>query len=833
MKVMSLNICGMGRSCKRSWLRELTGKLKLAFLGIQETKKQVIDPFLISSFWGTDDFDFASNPSNGKSGGILNMWDRNSFFKKEVVLGDGFTAIIGNWRDVLGDFIMVNVYAPQNGHDKPKLWHEFDPNTTYFFNKFIDDAELQEVVMGARNFTRINKKGTKLSKLDRFLISTEVLQTWPTIHCTALPRKFSDHCPILMESNSADFGLVPFKFFNSWLNEDSINLLVKSSWGACDPSCNRPDVNLCRKLKALKAILKQWSKNLRHKSVQESALLTKHLEELDLKAEIGVLSESDCNLRFTENIPHRPRFHSNKFKKISELQKCFLERPFEYVEIKNAVWSCGEDKASGPDGFTFRFIRHFWNLIRDDFIKAVKHFETEKSIARGCNSSFISLIPKVSNPLLPQDFRPISLVGCYYKVLSKLLANRLESVMSTIISNVQTAFLKDRQITDGPLIINEVISWTKKVNGKLMIFKVDFEKAFDSINWNFIHDIMGQMGFGVKWRDWIFGCLRSGYSSILINGSPSKEFKLSKGLRQGDPLSPFLFIIAMEALHIALMEAREKGVFKGVEVGKNKAEISHLQYADDALLVGEWSEINITNLIRILRCFQVSSGLKVNLNKSRLMGVGVKNDEVKRVARSIKCKNGSLPFIYLGLPVGSSMRKITSWEPIVSKLHLSSKAKSLSFGGRLTLIKAVMSNLPTNFYYRLQIQLTMVEQILGKSMKDCNVSDRLLKLSGHLSTAWNWRRSIRNGREKEEMESLACLLEGVELKSGPDGWCWSLESSGKFSVKSLRVKLDEKILSLSHEKTRWNSLVPKKVKILVWRADNDSLATRCNLDEVY
>ncbi|GJU46914.1 hypothetical protein Tco_1204180 [Tanacetum coccineum] len=102
-----------------------------------------------------------------------------------------------------------------------------------------------------------------------------------------------------------------------------------------------------------------------------------------------------------------------------------------------------------------------------------------------------------------------------------------------------------------------------------------------------------------------------------------------------------------------------------------------------------------------------------------------------------------------------------------------------------------------------------------ESMKDCNISDRLFKLGEHLSLAWNWRRPIRNGRENEEMESLACLIEGVELKSGPYGWCWSLESSEKFSVKSLRVKLNEKILSLSHEKTRWNSLVPKKVNILV------------------
>ncbi|PWA90643.1 NB-ARC domains-containing protein [Artemisia annua] len=118
-----------------------------------------------------------------------------------------------------------------------------------------------------------------------------------------------------------------------------------------------------------------------------------------------------------------------------------------------------------------------------------------------------------------------------------------------------------------------------------------------------------------------------------------------------------------------------------------------------------------------------------------------------------------------------------------------------------------------------------------ESMKDCNISDRLFKVNGHLSSAWNWRRSIRDGREKEEMESLVCLIQGVELKSGPDGWSWALESSGKFSVKSLRVKLDENILTLSHEKTRWNPLVPKKVNILVWRADKDSLATRCNLDK--
>nr|GEV91762.1 RNA-directed DNA polymerase, eukaryota, reverse transcriptase zinc-binding domain protein [Tanacetum cinerariifolium] len=203
----------------------------------------------------------------------------------------------------------------------------------------------------------------------------------------------------------------------------------------------------------------------------------------------------------------------------------------------------------------------------------------------------------------------------------------------------------------------------------------------------------------------------------------------------------------MEALHVALLEARQKGVFKGVEVGKNKVEISHLQYADDALLVGEWCEINITNLIRILRCFQ---GFWYDIQKA--------------------CHD-------------------------VNSLNISFSSFFTRSIGEGVLVK---------FWD---------EEWLG-TFKLADVYPRLYAL-----------------QEKEEMESLASLLEGMELKSGPDGWCWSLESSEKFSVNSLRVKLDEKILSFSHEKTRWNFLVPKKVNILVWRANKDSLAARCNLDK--
>ncbi|GKC99825.1 putative RNA-directed DNA polymerase, eukaryota, reverse transcriptase zinc-binding domain protein [Tanacetum coccineum] len=198
-------------------------------------------------------------------------------------------------------------------------------------------------------------------------------------------------------------------------------------------------------------------------------------------------------------------------------------------------------------------------------------------------------------------------------------------------------FIKGRQIIDGPLMVDEIISWAKKKKKKFMFLKVDFEKAFDSLSWSFLFSTMEQMGFSDKWCKWIYSCLNSAFASVLINGSPTKEFKLERGLRQGDPLSPFLFILAAEALNVAILEATNHNIFHGIKVGKDKLHISHLQFADDALILGEWSLTNATNLSRILTCFHLASGLKVNFNKSKLYGIGVSNLKLNSVATSMRC----------------------------------------------------------------------------------------------------------------------------------------------------------------------------------------------------
>ena len=217
---------------------------------------------------------------------------------------------------------------------------------------------------------------------------------------------------------------------------------------------------------------------------------------------------------------------------------------------------------------------------------AIKWFFQHGSIPKGGNSSFITLIPKIPNANMVKDFRPISLIGSLYKIIAKVLANRLVLVLDDIVNEIQSAFVSDRQILDGPFILNEIVQWCKSRKKQSMIFKVDFEKAYDSVRWDFIVDMLRRFGFGEKWCMWIKSCLHSSRGSVLINGSPTKEFQFYKGLKQGDPLSPFLFILVMESLHVSFQRVVDAGLYNGIKLAPSLP-ISHLFYADDAIFMGQ------------------------------------------------------------------------------------------------------------------------------------------------------------------------------------------------------------------------------------------------------
>lgn len=272
-------------------------------------------------------------------------------------------------------------------------------------------------------------------------------------------------------------------------------------------------------------------------------------------------------------------------KKISDEETEHLQRDVELQEIYAVVMSMNSNKSPGPDGINMEYYKKLWIVVHTDILLMIKEFLDTNSLPPGINSSFIALIPKKDSPDSVSDFRPISLINCSLKILLKLLANRLSVVLPKIISEAQSGFIKGRCIAENIFVVNEIIhSRSNKISG--MILKLDFAKAFDSVKWSFLFQIMNCLGFSAKWVEWIKSIFKSIKMSVLVNGSPSTEFSISRGLRQGDPLSPMLFNIVVEALHLLLVKAEELGIIKGIRLGSGPA-LSHQQFVDDTIIFVE------------------------------------------------------------------------------------------------------------------------------------------------------------------------------------------------------------------------------------------------------
>ncbi|GKA10656.1 RNA-directed DNA polymerase, eukaryota [Tanacetum coccineum] len=428
---------------------------------------------------------------------------------------------------------------------------------------------------------------------------------FPSLSALCLERHLSDHRPIIMHEVVVDYGPSPFRVYHSWFTKDGFDKLVEDSLKTSSYADSSKITILRKKFQALKASIKAWCKDDKHRLsiqswisdldkmfdsghsneelVNERTSLLKELHNinkchsLDMaqKAKVRWSIEGDENSKFFHGIINMKR--SQLVIRGVLIEGDWIDKPYKiadlecdvtYDEIKRTVWDCGTNKSPGPDGFTFDFIRTCWKIINQDVVNAVREF-----------------------------------------------------FVTNLISD---AFVPNRQILDGPFILNELISWCKFHKSKATIFKVDFEKAYDSVRWDYLDGILSNFGFASKWREWIQGCFSSAMGSILVNGSPTSEFKFHKGLKQGDPLSPFLFILVMESLHLSFNNILNAGLFKGIHIDDSLT-LSHLFYADDAIFIG----------------------------------IGVSQEEVKAAASIIGCSTFSNPFTYLGVKVGmsSSRRK--------------------------------------------------------------------------------------------------------------------------------------------------------------------------------
>lgn len=367
-------------------------------------------------------------------------------------------------------------------------------------------------------------------------------------------------------------------------------------------------------------------------------------------------------------------------------------------EIREALFSLHPNKSPGPDGFNAYFFRVAWQIIGADFIDAVMEFFVSGKILKETNATILVLIPKIPNPNALKDFRPISRCNTFYKVISKILANRLKPFLPSCINEAQSAFVEGRCISENIFLAQELLlGYHLDKSPPRCAIKVDLMKAYDTIRWDFIWEVLRLRGFPLMFIEWVKACITTASFSISINGSLHGYFQGKRGLRQGDPLSPYLFVLGMDVLSLILENKTSSNNFSFHWRG-GKTKTSHLCFADDLLLFCNGNLASASILKDSLVLFSDLSGLTPNNSKSNIFmaGIddGIKNDLLSLLGFPL----GSLPIRYLGVPLITTKLKKSDCGSLLENLKkriLSWTNRFLSFAGRLQLLKSVPFSLQT------------------------------------------------------------------------------------------------------------------------------------------
>ncbi|RVW97910.1 Transposon TX1 uncharacterized 149 kDa protein [Vitis vinifera] len=382
--------------------------------------------------------------------------------------------------------------------------------------------------------------------------------------------------------------------------------------------------------------------------------------------------------QFSESSGWKADIGSLSFNQICVQEAEMLEAPFSEGEVQSALMEMNGDKAPGPDGFSVFFWQCCWDFVKEEILEMFKEFHDQNTFLKSINNTFLVLIPKKGGAEDFGDFRPISLLGGLYKLLAKVLANRLKKVIDKVVSHDQNAFVKGRQILDASLIANEVIdNWNKKGTRGLSATKF----------------------------------------SVMVNGTPAGFFSSSKGLRQGDPWCKI---------------QRDRG---------RAVHIAHLLFADDTIVFCEAKKEYLTNLSWILFWFEAASGLRINLAKSEVIPVG-EVQRIEEMAVELGCRVGQLPSAYLGLSLGVPNKAAYGWDGVEEKMRRRLalwKSQYISKGGRITLIKSTMGSMPVYQMSLFRMPIYVWDVVCGDKENGGLGIRKFTIMNKALFGKWTWR----------------------------------------------------------------------------------------------
>ena len=416
-----------------------------------------------------------------------------------------------------------------------------------------------------------------------------------------------------------------------------------------------------------------------------------------------------------EGLGYNPNLVNEVPSLISPRKNQYLEAEVTNSEIKNALFAMEPDKAPGHDGFTARFLQICWQIVEKDLCRIVWKSQDCQKIGGSTNSTFLALIPKEKGTNTFSRFQPISLCNIGYELITKVIANRLKTILPDIIPENQGGFIQGRQIVDNFILVQEAIHSSLLRKEKGMVVKLDLENAFDMVRHRFLMDVLHKFGFGSKFINWIQAYISEPWIAPLINGRAADFFKASRGLRQGCPLSPLLFVLQASILSFLLNKKRQDQEIMGLGIARGVKNINHALFADDSLLLGAATVLSANNFKEVVDSYCEVSGSRLNKDKCHIFCWNITDSTLQAISCcfGFAASSSWSSFKYLGLPIFQNCALSRDWLPLLEKFKTKIQSWGynwLNLAGKTVLIKVVLNSLPI---YEFAIMLAPIG-IMGK-----------------------------------------------------------------------------------------------------------------------